>query len=575
MAVILALLFRGFVAEAFVIPTGSMAPTLDGRHKDVWCSKCNAQYQVSASDENRDEVITGLHVSTTTCPICRYTQTLQPLKKPNQASFSGDRVIVGKFAYDLAEPERWDVIVFKYPQRAVQNYIKRLIGLPGERVRIVGGNIYTASKDLPESELKIARKPPHKLDSLLQIVDDTNHLAKDLTEVGWPSRWQNFPPTAAGWEILDGGRAFQTDGSSPDEVWLRYRHLVPRAEDWKSIELDRQLPSEVLSRQGELIADYYAYNTPHYIQGNNVPLWRFPLTRAYRPPGNIEHSPGPGEPPNYAQELWRRNDECFGQHWVDDLALDCTAEITGKQGELALMIVRGGVKHICRIDVATGQATLSMTDPQERALEFVSDDGQTRAANPQGATSVRGPGRYELRLSNCDHEMQLSVNGSVIKFDAPTTYESPDLLVPYFSASDPGDLSPAGVGSRGAQVKIHRLRLYRDKYYIACRGYSNSDYDRPLDPERIQSVFRTPATWESSGLFAADNRGHEEFVLEEDQFLPLGDNSPQSSDARYWHGHNYVERDLLIGKALLIYWPHTWNRPIPYLPNFPRMGPIQ
>jgi hypothetical protein len=44
MAVILALLFRGFVAEAFVIPTGSMAPTLQGRHKDVQCPKCFVWY---------------------------------------------------------------------------------------------------------------------------------------------------------------------------------------------------------------------------------------------------------------------------------------------------------------------------------------------------------------------------------------------------------------------------------------------------------------------------------------------------------------------------------------------------
>ena len=39
--------------------------------------------------------------------------------------------------------------------------------------------------------------------------------------------------------------------------------------------------------------------------------------------------------------------------------------------------------------------------------------------------------------------------------------------------------------------------------------------------------------------------------------------------------HHYVQRDLLIGKALMIYWPHTWNRPIPFLPKFDRMGPIR
>ena len=48
-AFVLAFLFRTFEAEAFVIPTGSMAPTLQGRHKDVECVKCGYRYRASAS----------------------------------------------------------------------------------------------------------------------------------------------------------------------------------------------------------------------------------------------------------------------------------------------------------------------------------------------------------------------------------------------------------------------------------------------------------------------------------------------------------------------------------------------
>src|SRR5947207_15852061 len=82
MAVILALLFRGFVAEAFVIPTGSMAPTLDGRHKDLKCPKCGVWYQVSCSPEQEYDVLTGKHVINGTCPICRFTQRLNPRSRP-------------------------------------------------------------------------------------------------------------------------------------------------------------------------------------------------------------------------------------------------------------------------------------------------------------------------------------------------------------------------------------------------------------------------------------------------------------------------------------------------------------
>ena len=55
-AIILAILIRGFDAEAFVIPTGSMAPTLMGRHKEVTCPQCGYVYAVNASEETEDFV---------------------------------------------------------------------------------------------------------------------------------------------------------------------------------------------------------------------------------------------------------------------------------------------------------------------------------------------------------------------------------------------------------------------------------------------------------------------------------------------------------------------------------------
>ena len=69
------------------------------------------------------------------------------------------------------------------------------------------------------------------------------------------------------------------------------------------------------------------------------------------------------------------------------------------------------------------------------------------------------------------------------------------------------------------------------------------------------------------------------YSLKADQFFVLGDNSAWSKDGRLWGPDNYwVPRELLIGKALFIYWPHSWNKipyvkiPFPMFPNFGRMG---
>jgi len=54
---------------------------------------------------------------------------------------NGDYLIIDELSYRLREPQRGEVIVFKYPQDPSQRYIKRIIGLPGETVEIKDGKI--------------------------------------------------------------------------------------------------------------------------------------------------------------------------------------------------------------------------------------------------------------------------------------------------------------------------------------------------------------------------------------------------------------------------------------------------
>ncbi|MGE3822190.1 MAG: S26 family signal peptidase, partial [Isosphaeraceae bacterium] len=136
-------------AEGFVIPTGSMAPTLMGRQKELNCPQCDQLYTVNADREvNLDggpysprpqPVVAGV------CPNCRF-----PTLVADVPNFQGDRIYVIKTPLNLplvpalgeAVLERWDVAVFKLPEEPDVRYIKRLVGMPNEVLRIQSGDVW-------------------------------------------------------------------------------------------------------------------------------------------------------------------------------------------------------------------------------------------------------------------------------------------------------------------------------------------------------------------------------------------------------------------------------------------------
>ena len=234
----------------------------------------------------------------------------------------------------------------------------------------------------------------------------------------------------------------------------------------------------------------------------------------------------------------------LGLYWVGDLALRCTAEVESEKGELLFELRKGGRRFQCRIDVATGQATLSVSGRDMRQFR------------PTAATSVRGPGRHEIRFSNCDDELRLVGRWAGGRSSMRSTaYHDLGNQLPEAS-----DLSPVGVASVGAKARLSHLALFRDIYYIAD-DMSYPDLRRRGGAETSSSE-ETPM-----------------YSLKADQFFVLGDNSAWSKDGRLWGADNYwVPRELLIGKALFLYWPHSWDKipyvniPFPMFPNFGRMG---
>jgi signal peptidase I len=453
----------------------------------------------------------------------------------NQRSFNGDRILVNKFAYQFHEPRRWDVIVFKYPGNAKVNYIKRLVGLPGETLKIEHGDVHILDPATGESsrqQFRIERKPPDTVLAMLQLVDDSRFAARRLTEAGWPSRWT--PASPDGWNQSRVGE--YSLANRPSTSWLRYRHLVPRHDCWRKVGDQERVHLED-NYQGHLITDYYAYND---------------------------------SPPPYDS-----NGEC----WVGDLAVECDVEIQSGVGELLLDLVEGGVRFRCAIATSSGQAKLSI----DNGYRPFTDSAGHSVVHPAASTAVRGTGRHRLRFANVDDQLHLWVDDELALFDGPTTYQALGNVSPKWSEQDPADLQPIGIAGRGLGLQVSRLRVLRDVYYRAVEPGGDSEYGSRND---IDAVMSTPQDWETTDLFAG--RRSVTFHLGPDQFFPLGDNSPESKDARLWstrdrlHGGldppPYVERDLLIGRALAIYWPHGWrvqSDRLGLIPNFQRIGLIR
>lgn len=86
-----------------------------------------------------------------------YLFIAQPHKVSGYSMFpnyhDGDYIITDKISYKLGQPKRGEIVVFKNPRDDSQDFIKRIIGLPGEKVKLLSNHIYINSQPLNEPYL--------------------------------------------------------------------------------------------------------------------------------------------------------------------------------------------------------------------------------------------------------------------------------------------------------------------------------------------------------------------------------------------------------------------------------------
>ncbi len=539
--VVLVLLLKSFVAEAFVIPTGSMATTLWGYQKVVECPECGYVFPVNASDEadpqdgRPPQKVTGC-----TCPNCRYEIRFDDERRRHPgweapSWSSGDRVLVAKFLYDLLEkpPERLDVVVFKFPgdtnnqpwpqsgpfnrNYVPMNYIKRLVGESGEVIAVHAGNLYRIPADRVPDEVR------------QQFAEDARRDAARVADGGAPELWR-LPYTHT--ETGDKAKKFFSDHFFTHDPQKKLFEIVRKPPEtmlaMRRIVYDNDHPAKDLQGKGwerwkgEGWAEAGRGFAHPATSGSDTDWLRYHhlLRENHGKPQLItdfmgyNSAPGMGFSPQ------------SGVNWVGELMVECDANVERADGGLTLELSHGVDRFQARFDPATGTCKLvrlGAAGEQELASE---------------KTALSKPGNYHLRFADFDHRLTVWVDDA-LPFGHGVAYDPPGDEGP----TKENDLErPASVGVRGAAVRVDHLQLWRDTYYTTPAGSHPGDADVPAVRD-----FTDPGNFE-----ALKDLPVRTMDVQPGHYLCMGDNSPASSDGRTW---GLVPQRLLLGRALVVYYP--------------------
>jgi signal peptidase I len=129
---LLLFVIRPLVAERFIVPSNSMAPSVVGWHHIGICPKCGGimfSSVITPGELGRPDPDRGI------CTVCMQAG---PIKDVSIEVEEADRIVVNK----LLTPRHWDIIAFRSPPDHDYIYIKRVVGLPGETVFIEDDAIF-------------------------------------------------------------------------------------------------------------------------------------------------------------------------------------------------------------------------------------------------------------------------------------------------------------------------------------------------------------------------------------------------------------------------------------------------
>jgi signal peptidase I len=122
----------------------------------------------------------------------------QPVKVEGTSMMPGladqERIFINKYAYRLGTIERGDVVVFRYPGDTSKNYIKRIVGIPGDRIEIFRGAVVVNGSQLLEPYVPARFRDARSMGEVVVpagsyfVLGDHRNLSSDSRDFGMVER---------------------------------------------------------------------------------------------------------------------------------------------------------------------------------------------------------------------------------------------------------------------------------------------------------------------------------------------------------------------------------------------------
>ncbi len=513
-AFVLAFVFRAFVVEAFVIPTGSMASSLYGKHGTLVCQDCGFEnvYGLTDLGTRQPQYDSSARVYCRNCNHANTNLVIHDGGRRNKRSSgggsnaqSGDRILVFKWLLDFGGAEvaanRWDVTVFKNPSEPTENFIKRLVGLPDEVIEIIDGDAFS----VPRSELT---------ESTLAELEKLRHIKYRLrsglpVSAGERGQLASPAPKAVLDELANKLQVCRKTEAAQQSLWLNvYNHdyppavLDPRQPYWEPLKPESgdgwNSNDRRLTIKGGRASIQFA-GTP-IIDRNSYNIWA------------------------HARQF----------DFVSDVRIECVVLPHSGDGSVEFSLGKHDDEFILRLH-ADGRVILTR---KTGTFSQVLDELLLAPFAPEKP--------FEVAFEIVDYRVAAYVDGLQV-FASTAEQYAPDIRALRDNHRGRAS-SPPRIHADDLDLEMLHVTLLRDVFYTAPRFDSRSEV----------------GAWASAGWGTV---GHP-IMLREGEYFMMGDNSPASKDSRLWDetGPHLVERgeefqlgtvpeDQLVGQAFFVYWP--------------------